>query len=63
LRNFFLFFLIFLALTACAPQEAPQAAPADAPQDTVFCTADVQECPDGSFVSRVAPDCAFKPCP
>jgi len=24
---------------------------------------DVKECPDGSFVSRVAPSCEFAPCP
>jgi hypothetical protein len=30
----------------------------------VFCTADVFECPDGSFVSRdAANDCQFKACP
>ena len=27
------------------------------------CTKDVFECPDGSFVGRTAPDCAFAPCP
>jgi hypothetical protein len=31
--------------------------------DTVFCTADVKECPDGSFVGRVGPTCQFAPCP
>jgi len=29
----------------------------------VVCIQDVKECPDGSFVSRVAPDCNFAPCP
>ena len=29
----------------------------------VFCTEDVKTCPDGSFVSRVAPSCEFAPCP
>ena len=29
----------------------------------VICIQDVKECPDGSFVSRVAPDCNFAPCP
>jgi hypothetical protein len=28
----------------------------------VFCTADVQACPDGSFVGRVPPSCEFAPC-
>lgn len=31
--------------------------------DSVLCTADVQECPDGSFVSRIPPSCAFAECP
>lgn len=31
--------------------------------DSTFCTADVKECPDGSFVSRSGPDCAFAECP
>jgi hypothetical protein len=29
----------------------------------VFCTMDAKQCPDGSFVGRVAPSCAFAPCP
>lgn len=28
-----------------------------------FCTQEVKICPDGSFVGRVAPSCAFAPCP
>jgi hypothetical protein len=31
--------------------------------DIVVCTQDAKECPDGSFVARVAPDCKFAPCP
>jgi hypothetical protein len=34
-----------------------------ATEQQVFCTLDVQSCPDGSFVSRVPPSCAFSPCP
>ncbi|MBI3963706.1 MAG: hypothetical protein HY341_01785, partial [Candidatus Kerfeldbacteria bacterium] len=30
--------------------------------DQVYCTADAKECPDGSFVGRVGPDCEFAPC-
>lgn len=29
----------------------------------VVCTADVKECPDGSYVGRGGPNCEFKPCP
>jgi hypothetical protein len=31
--------------------------------ETVFCTMDAMQCPDGSWVGRVAPSCAFAPCP
>jgi hypothetical protein len=31
--------------------------------DGVVCTMDVRECPDGTFVSRTGPDCAFAACP
>jgi len=31
--------------------------------DGVACTMEAKECPDGSFVGRVSPDCAFAPCP
>ena len=31
--------------------------------EMVFCTMDAKECPDGSYVGRVAPDCEFAPCP
>ena len=29
----------------------------------VVCAQDVQQCPDGSYVSRVAPSCKFADCP
>lgn len=31
--------------------------------EQVYCTADAKLCPDGSYVGRVAPDCAFALCP
>ena len=31
--------------------------------EQVFCTQDALECPDGSFVGRVAPTCEFAACP
>jgi len=31
--------------------------------ETVFCTQDVSQCVDGSFVGRVPPSCEFAPCP
>lgn len=32
-------------------------------QDMVACTADAKLCSDGSYVSRIAPECDFAPCP
>lgn len=29
----------------------------------VACTMDAKECPDGSFVGRIPPNCEFTPCP
>ena len=29
----------------------------------VACTLDAKECPDGSYVGRIAPDCEFEACP
>ncbi len=31
--------------------------------EAVFCTMDAMECPDGSFVGRIAPNCEFAACP
>lgn len=50
--------------TACVSNKC-QSVPGE-PQDgeePVFCTMDAKQCPDGSFVSRVPPDCEFAPCP
>ena len=33
------------------------------PDNSIVCTQDVKQCPDGSFVGRIPPSCAFKPCP
>lgn len=48
--NIVLIILAVALLTGCA-------------QKPVACTLDAKECPDGSFVGRVAPDCEFAPCP
>lgn len=44
--------------------EAPNSpdTPVESP-DQVMCPMDAKQCPDGSFVSRVAPSCAFAECP
>ncbi|GIK83434.1 MAG: hypothetical protein BroJett025_00560 [Patescibacteria group bacterium] len=37
--------------------------PAASPDEQVFCTLDAKQCPDGSYVGRVPPNCEFAPCP
>jgi len=32
-------------------------------KEPVACTMDAKQCPDGSYVGRVAPNCEFAPCP
>lgn len=31
--------------------------------DGVACTMEAKQCPDGSYVGRTGPNCAFAPCP
>ncbi|MBI5072800.1 hypothetical protein HZA99_03200 [Candidatus Woesearchaeota archaeon] len=51
-----------ILLSSCTPQGA-SSAPENA-GDQIVCTADVQECSDGSFVGRdVNNNCEFKECP
>lgn len=33
------------------------------PKDPVMCTMEVRQCPNGKYVGRTGPDCAFAPCP
>lgn len=52
--------------TAPAKKPLPDAPPPPPmpPEDQLVCPADVQACPDGSFVGRnPAQGCAFNPCP
>lgn len=37
--------------------------PPSLPPGDVACTMDAKRCPDGSYVGRVPPSCAFAPCP
>lgn len=48
--------LWFVAKKATAPKPAYQG-------NLVFCAADVKQCPDGSYVSRIPPSCGFNACP
>jgi hypothetical protein len=50
------FLLIILLLIFGCNKEIPS-------DEKVACTEDAKECPDGSFVARVPPDCEFAPCP
>lgn len=44
-------------------QPLPANRPPATNTDPVFCTMDVKECPNGSFVGREGPNCEFKECP
>lgn len=44
------------------PNEQVESNVSPTPED-VFCTQEVKECPDGSYVSRQGPNCEFAPCP
>jgi len=32
-------------------------------EEMIACTMDAKQCPDGSYVGRIPPDCKFKACP
>lgn len=51
-------------LTVPKPSPSPSIVPTPSPaDDDIACTMDAKQCPDGSFVGRVAPSCEFAPCP
>lgn len=37
--------------------------PTAPPGEPVACTLDAKQCPDGSYVGRIPPNCEFAPCP
>ncbi len=76
MKKIMLLVLFSILVIACAKvpeeletKEAPAAgeikeAQIEAPtEERTFCAADVRECPDGSFVSRIPPSCQFALCP
>lgn len=46
-----------------SPTVTPSPSPSASPTPTTACTQDAKQCPDGTYVSRVAPSCDFAPCP
>ena len=49
-----------LWLTACSTAPTPTApTPPASERSPIMCTQDVQQCPDGRFVGRTPPGCAF----
>lgn len=45
------------------PAPTPTPTPNPNPQPPVYCTQEVMQCADGSYVGRIPPSCAFKACP
>jgi hypothetical protein len=62
MRKTMVFLLLFTMLYS-AYAETGTAVPLAANVQGVACTMEAMECPDGSYVGRVPPDCAFEPCP
>lgn len=67
---FVVLFLLYLKQTRVTNNQnlfpSPTPSPAlflKKPSEGRVCTADVQHCPNGSYVGRVAPYCTFAPCP
>ncbi len=60
IRGFGIFWILLIVLMMVVmvviPQDAPEA-------DSVFCTQEAKQCPDGSYVGRVGPRCEFATCP
>ena len=59
-----LFILIFTTLifTSCTPN-AKETPSTEQQEDSKVCTEEAMACPDGSYVSRIPPDCEFEACP
>jgi hypothetical protein len=55
--------LLAIAVFVVPLLEKPGAGALPAPNEPVACTMDAKECPDGTYVGRVAPNCEFAPCP
>ncbi len=53
--------LIIIALVIVGLSSQPREI--DNSNDMIACTMDAKQCPDGSYVGRVPPDCDFAPCP
>ena len=62
LLTFILLITLYLKSHKTIPssEELPLKKPID---KNIVCTMDVKQCPDGSYVGRVAPSCSFAPCP
>lgn len=51
------------SIPRCRITETPDMCPPSKLQETVMCTMDAKQCPDGSWVGRTGPKCEFSPCP
>ncbi|TVQ81364.1 MAG: hypothetical protein EA369_00160 [Bradymonadales bacterium] len=62
--KFGFWFLLLFGLTLTAMSLIKNQEETESEDEVVFCTMDVKECPDGSFVSRdPSKNCEFFPCP
>ena len=59
---FILSVLILLSFIVSMLVGSTAVAPKNTDEGLAVCTADARQCPDGSYVGRQGPDCAFAPC-
>lgn len=64
-KTYLIAIIVILAVAAIAffTGKKEGSAPVENDSEMVFCTMDARECPDGSYVGRVGPDCQFAACP
>lgn len=63
MKNIIIILSLDLILSGCLPAQNAAKNQLQNTNQVVFCTQDARECPDGTYVSRVAPNCDFAPCP
>jgi hypothetical protein len=62
-KNYIWAILIILVLAFGVVLLSPQKETSLEEEEEIFCTMEVRQCSDGSFVGREAPSCEFAACP
>lgn len=59
MKNARLIVVIVLSIVLFACAKSSSTKPAETSEEQVMCTQDAMQCPDGSWVGRTGPTCAF----